>query len=82
MATQGGGGEERTCVSNVLESQIFRRSIHVIKWVPFGTSYIHKFHKDTFPNMLKLAAFTLNLPVHTADCERGFSLQNNVKNSQ
>ena len=32
---------------------------------------IHKFHKDTFPNMLKLAAFALNLPVHTADCERG-----------
>ena len=43
---------------------------------------IHKFHKDTFPNMLKLAAFALNLPVHTADCERGFSLQNNIKNSQ
>ena len=43
---------------------------------------IHKFHKDTFPNMLKLAAFTLNLPVHTADCERAFSLQNNIKNSQ
>ena len=32
--------------------------------------------------MLKLAAFALNLPVHTADCERGFSLQNNIKNSQ
>ena len=43
---------------------------------------IHKFHKDTFPNMLKLAAFALTLPVHTADCERGFSLQNNIKNSQ
>ena len=43
---------------------------------------IHKFHKDTFTNMLKLAAFALNLLVHTADCERGFSLQNNIKNSQ
>ena len=33
-------------------------------------------------NILKLAAFALNLPVHTVDCERGFSLQNNIKNSQ
>ena len=32
--------------------------------------------------MLKLAAFALTLPVHTADCERGFSLQNNIKKSQ
>ena len=45
-------------------------------------SIIYKFHKDLFPNLLKLAAVTLTLPIHTADCERGFSLQNNLKNCQ
>ena len=45
-------------------------------------SIIYKFHKDSFPNLLKLAAVALTLPIHTADCERGFSLQNNLKNCQ
>ena len=45
-------------------------------------SIIYKFHKDLFPNLLKLAAVALTLPIHTADCERGFSLQNNLKNCQ
>ena len=45
-------------------------------------SIIYKFHKDSFPNLLKLAAVASTLPIHTADCERGFSLQNNLKNCQ
>ena len=45
-------------------------------------SIIYKFHKALFPNLLKLAAVELTLPIHTADCERGFSLQNNLKNCQ
>ena len=45
-------------------------------------SIIYKFHKDLFPNLLKVAAVALTLPIHTADCERGFSLQNNLKNCQ
>ena len=46
------------------------------------SSTIDKFHKHSFPNLLKLAAMALTLPIHTADCERGFSLQNNLKNCQ
>ena len=42
-------------------------------------SIIKKYHKDTFPNLIKLAALALTLPVHTADCERGFSVQNRLK---
>ncbi len=35
-------------------------------------------HRDDFPNMMKLAALCLTLPIHTADCERGFSVQNQI----
>ena len=42
---------------------------------------IYKHHGDKFPNLLKLAAIALTTPVHTADCERGFSNQNRVKTS-
>ena len=42
---------------------------------------IYKHHADKFPNLLKLAAIALTTPVHTADCERGFSNQNRVKTS-
>ena len=33
-------------------------------------------------NLIKLAALALTSPVHTADCERGFSVQNLIKDSQ
>ena len=36
-------------------------------------------HGDSFPNLIKLAQLALALPVHTADCERGFSAQNHIK---
>ena len=39
---------------------------------------IAKFHRDAFPNLIKLAELALVLPVHTADVERGFSAQNNI----
>ena len=45
-------------------------------------SIIHTYHKDMFPNLLKLAAVALVLPVHTADCERGFSNQNYLKTAR
>ena len=40
---------------------------------------INKYHKDEFPNLIKLASLALTAPIHTADCERGFSLQNRLK---
>ena len=36
-------------------------------------------HKDIIPNLIVLAELTLILPIHTADCERGFSNQNLMK---
>ena len=40
---------------------------------------ISKYHKDEFPNLLKLSALAITAPIHTADCERGFSCQNITK---
>ena len=31
-----------------------------------------------YPNLLKLAAFAITCPLQTADCERGFSVQNRI----
>lgn len=42
---------------------------------------ISKYHKDMFPNILKLAELALIAPLQTADCERGFSAQNDIKSS-
>lgn len=42
---------------------------------------VFQHHKETFPNLLRLAAIALVMPYHTADCERGFSEQNRTKNS-
>ena len=40
---------------------------------------ISKYHKDEFPNLLKLSALAITAPINTADCERGFSCQNITK---
>ena len=42
---------------------------------------IHKYHKDEFPNLITRASLALTAPIHTADCERGFSPQNSLKTS-
>ncbi|KAK3083071.1 hypothetical protein FSP39_013172 [Pinctada imbricata] len=39
---------------------------------------IWKYHKDKFPNLLTLARLALTSTVHTAGCERGFSVQNQI----
>ena len=39
-------------------------------------------HKAQFPNLLKLAKLSLHVPLHTADCERGFSCQNRIHTSR
>jgi hypothetical protein len=36
------------------------------------------YHREDFPNMMFLAALCLSAPVHTADCERSFSVQNRL----
>lgn len=40
---------------------------------------IHKYHSNDFPNLLKIAELALIAPLQTADCERGFSCQNDIK---
>ena len=39
---------------------------------------IAKCHKSQFPNLLLLASLALTSAVHTAGCERGFSVQNKI----
>ena len=36
-------------------------------------------HRDILPNLITLAELALILPIHTSDCERGFSKQNLIK---
>ena len=36
-------------------------------------------HRDELPNLTTLAGLALIAPVHTAECERGFSVQNQIK---
>ena len=36
--------------------------------------------KETYPNMVTLITLALTMPVSTADCERGFSKHNLIKN--
>lgn len=42
---------------------------------------INQYHSDECPNLIKLAQLALVCPVHTAGCERGFSVQNIVLTS-
>jgi hypothetical protein len=42
---------------------------------------ISECHSEILPNMLLLARIALTIPVQTAICERGFSTQNNIKDS-
>lgn len=43
---------------------------------------LHQYHKESFPNLLVLAKIALLLPLHTSDCERGFSAQNAIKTAR
>ena len=39
---------------------------------------LQRHHSNDYPNLLKLAAFAITCPLQTADCERGFSVQNRI----
>ena len=43
---------------------------------------IEEFYGDSFPNLIKLAQLSLVLPLQTADVERSFSVQNQIKTAQ
>ena len=40
---------------------------------------VNQYHKAEFPNIIQLALLALTSPIHTSDCERGFSVQNRIK---
>ncbi|KAG1671198.1 hypothetical protein GQR58_016537 [Nymphon striatum] len=42
---------------------------------------INQYHPQDFPHLKTLASIALVAPVHTANSERGFSVQNNIKSS-
>ncbi len=45
-------------------------------------SLITQFHKEEFPNMIKLAYYAITQSTHTSDCERSFSNQNGIITAQ
>ncbi|XP_077863952.1 zinc finger protein 862-like [Saccoglossus kowalevskii] len=55
-------------------SQMYPRDKMAILW-----KLLYTYHRGLLPNLLKLAKIALVLPVQTADCERGFSVQNKIK---
>ncbi|XP_070545566.1 zinc finger protein 862-like [Ptychodera flava] len=61
-------------IKQLVLSQQYPRDSFAKLW-----SIIYTYHRDMFPNLIKIAAIALTLPVHSADCERGFSVQNNIK---
>ncbi|KAK7484883.1 hypothetical protein BaRGS_00023926 [Batillaria attramentaria] len=60
----------------VLQNKYPRDSMKVLYKILFDS------HKDSFPNLLVLAQLALIMPLHTADCERGFSCQNAIKTAR
>jgi len=63
--------KEWTMVKNLVLHEGYPRDRMTVLW-----SLINQHHKQEYPNLLTLAALALLAPIHTADCERGFSAQN------
>ncbi len=84
------GGEGNVVVPPVINAAATRDEWNLLKMTVVCEGYprdnmsnlwslINQYHKDQFPNMMVLSSLALTAPVHTADCERGFSAQNAVK---
>ena len=43
------------------------------------TSHFIQEYKDVYPDFVQLALISLVIPVSSAPCERGFSVQNSIK---
>ena len=65
--------EEWTIAKQIVRSQMYPRDSTASLWY-----LLAKFHGDDLQNLIKLAGLALTHPVHTSDCERAFSAQNNV----
>lgn len=82
--TQNGG------FAAVIDGPACRREWNIAKRLVLQQKYPHdkmsllwkimyQNHKNVIPNLIVLAELALILPIHTADCERGFSNQNLIK---
>ena len=69
-----GGYNEWTHVKNLVVQEGYHRDKMSSLW-----GLICKNYKQQFPNLVHLAALAVTAPIHTSDCERGFSAQNQVK---
>ena len=58
-------------LKNTVVAKKYPRKSMVSLW-----GLINCYHKEEFPNLLKLASLAISCPVNTAGCERGFSIQN------
>ena len=74
----------------VIDGPACRREWNIVKRLVLQQKYPHdkmsllwkimyQNHKDVIPNLIVLAELVLIPPIHTADCERGFSNQNLIK---
>jgi len=78
-------------IEPIIDADAARREWSIVKSLVLNAGYpsrdkmsdlwslLNRHHKDQVPNLIKLAALALTAPIHTADCERGFSAQNQVK---
>ena len=64
---------EWNLLKNVVLQEKYPRDQMFILW-----GLIIQFHGQTFHNLTKLAMIAMITPLQTADCERGFSAQNNL----
>ncbi|XP_021373041.1 zinc finger protein 862-like [Mizuhopecten yessoensis] len=67
---------EWTLAKTVIKQERYPRDRMAQLW-----QLVHQHHAETFPNLLKLVQIAILMPYQTADCERGFSNQNNTKTS-
>ena len=63
--------EEWQLLKKVVVAEQYPREVMWQLWRLIAT-----YHHDDFPNLITLARLGLTLAVHTAGCERGFSVQN------
>jgi len=68
--------KEWSTLKEVVKAEMYPTDNIQILW-----NLISKHHKDEFPNLQFLGALCLTAPVHTADCERSFSVQNRLVTS-
>ena len=66
------------CSNQFLQFKHLVRSYRAMNFEQF-TSHLILEYKDVYPDFVQLALISLLIPVSSAPCERGFSVQNSIK---